>query len=787
MLCCLIALSACSGQRAAETTQQPTVDFDLLLTLPAEPVDYNAAVKPILERRCVVCHGCYDAPCQLKLSSFEGLERGANPKKIYDGSRIFPAEPTRLLVDADSTEAWRRKGFHPVLSGSNDAPQDNLEASVLYRMLRLKQLHPQPRLGLLPASFDLGLDRKQECATDTDFDRFARKHPLWGMPYAMPNLSDQDYRTLVHWLAQGAQGPTAPAPSSAAQTQIRRWETFLNESSHKQRLVSRYLYEHLFLAHIHFDGTGSREFYRLVRSRTPPGSPVNEIASVRPFDDPGSSPFYYRLRLYHPSIVAKDHLVYEWSDQRLARYRELFLEPDFDVAVLPSYDLATASNPFKVFRPIPPRSRYRFLLDDARFFIEGFMKGPVCRGQVALNVIEDHFWVFFFDPDANLSSFDPGFLDEMSDYLNLPADRGNTLNVFSIWTDYWKRQKAYLTARRGDFKSVHAQSLEDAMSYIWDGDGSNPNASLTAFRHFDSASVDQGLVGNYPETAWVIDYPLFERIHYLLVAGFDVFGNVGHQLNTRLFMEFLRMEGEDFFLAFLPADHRKQIRDSWYVGVRSRLDAEFDAPMEWLQVEAVVGYRSDDPQRELYRALERRLGAMAGPPDYLNRCSQSSCRNPDADPIEARFDDEMRRVAKLEGEALDIFPDVSFIRVRAAEAEERYVKYSVILNKAYKNITSIFEDEDRRDRDKDTVTVVKWLEGAYPNYFFDVAEVDWERFSQGYVGIRTLDDYRRFVELHGVRRTNPRFWEVADWYQEELARDEPLRAGLLDLNRYHNR
>ena len=41
--------------------------------------DYWQDVKPVLEQRCVVCHACYDAPCQLKLSSIEGIERGASP------------------------------------------------------------------------------------------------------------------------------------------------------------------------------------------------------------------------------------------------------------------------------------------------------------------------------------------------------------------------------------------------------------------------------------------------------------------------------------------------------------------------------------------------------------------------------------------------------------------------------------------------------------------------------------------------------------------------------------
>ena len=45
-------------------------------------VDYWRDVQPILERRCVVCHGCYDAPCQLNLTAYEGVARGDNKKPV---------------------------------------------------------------------------------------------------------------------------------------------------------------------------------------------------------------------------------------------------------------------------------------------------------------------------------------------------------------------------------------------------------------------------------------------------------------------------------------------------------------------------------------------------------------------------------------------------------------------------------------------------------------------------------------------------------------------------------
>ena len=787
----LLLASACSFQSPPDITrEQASVDFDLLLSLPQEPVSFSESVQPVLERRCVVCHGCYDAPCQLKLSSHEGLARGANPQKVYDGERISAAEPTRLFIDAQTAAGWREKGFHPVASDNPGDAEQNLQDSVLYQLLRLKQRHPQPRVGMLPDSYTLALDREQECPTREQFDGYSQRHPLWGMPYAMPNLSNDEYGTLVQWLAQGAPAPQPAAPSDSAVARIAEWERFLNGASEKQQLVSRYLYEHLFIAHIHFAGTPEREFFRLVRSTTPPGQPVEEIATVRPYDDPGDQPFFYRLRQYPASIVAKDHIVYRLSEAKLLRFRELFLEPDYTVPFLPSYDVRLSNNPFRVFEAIPVQSRYRFLLDDARFFLEGFIKGPVCRGQVALNVIEDQFWVMFFDPDIDIIANTPEFLDSMSAYLEMPTVEGdNTLRLLRIWTRYWDLQTQYMNAKQAWFEHIDTVDVGTAMNYIWDGDGQNPNAALTVFRHFDSASVSFGLIGDYPESAWIIDYPMLERIHYLLVAGFNIFGNVGHQLNTRLYMDFLRMEGEDHFLAFLPVSHRKAIRDSWYDGIRANREGHLRGPADWLSVESVTGYRTDDPQRELYRHIEQRLVSAARPGENLDRCESDACSAPDRADAEQKADLAMQQIAAMGGEYLGVFPDVAFVRVRTGDADEA-LAYTLIHNKAYKNVTSMLSDSEQRDRaDKaqDTLTVVNWLEGSYPNFFFDVSIKDIDDFTSHYIAIREREDYEKFVALYGVRRTNTGFWEIADWFHDQYAREKPVLSGLFDLNRYRNR
>ena len=776
-----------SNDRQAIETELASLNLEL-------PINYKQQIKPILEKRCIVCHGCYDAPCQLKLSSIEGLQRGASEIRVYEPRRIESIPSARLFIDAKNTQQWRSQGFYSVINEQTKTPFNNLQNSVLYRLLQLKKKHPQPSEDKLPDSFSLELNRKQTCPKPDAMDEFSKDHPLWGMPYAMPNLSTSEYKTLVTWVAQGSPAQELFKPSTAIQLKINQWEKFLNQKSNKQKLVSRYLYEHLFHAHIHFINSGQREFYRLVRSTTASGTMIDEIATTRPNDDPGRTTFYYRLLPYTPSIVSKNHIVYEFSDKRLQRFRELFLKPTYNVLKLPPYNTNEASNPFKTFSAIPANSRYRFLLDDAHFFIEGFIKGPVCRGQLALNVIEDQFWVVFFNPDKPMITNNSEFIDKMATELQMPADYDNNFDLFRIWTDYWKGQRRYMEGKQAWFKSMGTHELEHAMNYIWDGGGNNPNAALTVFRHFNSGSVSYGLVGSNPETTWVIDFPLLERIHYLLVADFNIFGNIGHRMSTRIYMDFLRMEGEDSFLAFLPINKRKSIRDSWYVGQRSSIEKLFSAPQEWLTIQSVIGYKTDDPQQELYLRIKNRLKGLVKHTSAMNQCGQLGCNKQATKSLEtktaiSRADKAMSKIAKLQGVQLHSFPDVAFVRVKTDKPDDDLV-YSLIRNKAYKNVTSFLADARERDRsdvDKDTMTVVKWLEGSYPNFFFSVPISEIEVFSKRCALIRTSKDYEEFVNQYGVRRTNPLYWDMADWFQDNYKNRKPILSGLFDLNRYHNR
>ena len=95
--------------------------------------------------------------------------------------------------------------------------------------------------------------------------------------------------------------------------------------------------------------------------------------------------------------------------------------------------------------------------------------------------------------------------------------------------------------------------------------------------------------------------------------------------------------------------------------------------------------------------------------------------------------------------------------------------------------------DDRRDYKNDTQTVVRWLEGSYPDFFYVIELNDIENFVKEYNAIENRQQYEEFVAHYGLRRTSEDFWEHADWFNQQYAREQPILSGIFDLNRYQNR
>jgi len=762
-------------------------------------ISFTNEVQPILAQRCAVCHSCNDAPCQLNFTSIDGIDRGASIEPVYNGARLTQQDPSRLDIDATSTAEWRAKGFFPVLNERRENPQINRYNSLLYKSLTLKRLHDFPTQGRLPEEYDIGTKltedesfvHAQVCPTVETYSDFAISNPQWGMPYALPPLSNKEFKTIETWIEQGAKAEPVKPLSQSLVKEVEKWETFFNGSSKKEQLMSRYIYEHLFIGHLYFKDKSDKDFFMLVRSRTAPGQDIELISTIRPYNDPGVDKFYYRLQRYNRVIVDKTHMPYALNDSRMKRYKELFIDADYSVTKLPSYEAELAANPFKIFAEIPAKNRYKFMLDDAKYFVNGFIKGPVCRGSIALGVIDDHFWVAFMDPDKSYISQDSEFLANVSENLKLPSEQENNASLLSVWATY-KAEASQYFIKKVEYLNTHLDKNKGfGLEKIWDGDHENTNAALTVYRHYDSATVLKGFVGDVPKTGWVMDYPILERVHYLLVAGFDVYGKVGHQLSTRLYMDFLRFESELEFLAFLPEKDRIKLHRDWYRESTETDDMlEAFAKLDVKMHETPIEYKTQDVKKELFVKISEHLkNAQAVKGDYLNRCTDfpDICKKSQWAKEITPAARSLVELSSIKGVRTNVFPNVSFMRIKVDGSVENDLVFTIIRNKSYLNVTSLIVSEDSRVESEDTIDIVPGFVGAYPNLFLEVGMADVPAFVEQYKTIDSFEKYDALIDMYGVRRTSERFWLMSDWFYKKHKYENKVYAGLFDLNRYKNR
>lgn len=169
----LILLSGC-----AETVAPPQTQA--LPTPTQTPVSFNEDVRPILETKCLACHSCFDAPCQLKMEYSDGLIRGAHPQGVYNGTRLNKQTTTRLGIDADTEQQWRDLGFYSVLARGDQT------RSLFENMIRLGKRHAFAPNSKLPDDIELGLARSNQCVSNDNFADYADDHPYEGMPWQSP-------------------------------------------------------------------------------------------------------------------------------------------------------------------------------------------------------------------------------------------------------------------------------------------------------------------------------------------------------------------------------------------------------------------------------------------------------------------------------------------------------------------------------------------------------------------------------------------------------------------------
>lgn len=293
------------------------------------------------------------------------------------------------------------------------------------------------------------------------------------------------------------------------------------------------------------------------------------------------------------------------------------------------------------------------------------------------------------------------------------------------------------------------------------------------FRHFNSASIVKGLVGDAPKTAWVIGYPLLERIYYLLVAGYDPYGNLWHQLNSRLYMDFMRMEAEANFLLLVPKAVRKPTRDLWYRGASARAISFINEAEGGAAIESGIVYRSENPQRELYELLGKRLAPVLDRRFDLSQVASASLR------------EELQRLNTVRGASLSWLPEATVLRVDDPPRAPQY--FSLLRNTGHSNVSHLLENKAELLPSENTLTVVPGFIGAYPNAIYRTTPAELPALSAAIAKLASEADYRALADRFVIRRTSSAFWAASDAMIDAYAQWAPLEAGLFDYNRLENR
>lgn len=736
-------------------------------------ISYTRDIQPIFTEKCVACHACYDSACQLNLGSGEGAARGASKTPVYDGDRGQAAAPTRLFYDAFGKRAWLQKGFYSVLDAQGS------QAALMARMLELGHRTPLQPNAKLPEDIVLGLNRDNVCAMPAEFDGYASSHPQQGMPLAVTGLTAQQYQTLQRWLAFGAPiDQQGLMPSAKEAAQVVQWENLLNAPGARQSLVARWLFEHWFLAHLYFKDGEPGHFFQWVRSRTPTGQPIDLISTRRPNDDPGTE-FYYRLWPVQGVIVHKTHITYPLSAAKMARIKSLFYNGNWQVTALPGYGPERRANPFATFEAIPAQARYQFMLDNAEYFVRTFIRGPVCRGQIATDVIRDNFWALFQAPEHDLYITDPNYRGQATPLLAMPGQNDDVGSVLSLWHNYRDKRNEYEALRRDSYADLPAPSW----STLWAG---NDNALLSIFRHFDSAAVTKGLIGEVPQTMWLFDFPLLERTYYQLAVNFDVFGNVSHQAQTRLYFDLIRNGAEQNFLRLMPAESRVGYLDDWYQSsgkIKMWMDYESiddDKP-------TALVLDAKDPKRDFAKQLLARYGELNAKPDPINRCDGAYCSRPNIDLDLQSAEQALSRLTSRPAAGLkviDQLPEATLLRVETASGQR--VVYSLLRNRAHSNVAFLLGESLRYQPELDTVTIFPGVLSSYPNFMFNIPAAQVPEFVDAMENAKDAERFEKIVERWGIRRSHPQFWQYFHDLSRYIHETDPVEEGVLDMNRYEN-
>jgi hypothetical protein len=190
-----------------------------------------------------------------------------------------------------------------------------------------------------------------------------------------------------------------------------------------------------------------------------------------------------------------------------------------------------------------------------------------------------------------------------------------------------------------------------------------------------------------------------------------------------------------------------------------------------------INYKTDNPKKEFFQLLREVMGESVIALDPINTRPKIA--------VSANYQESLQRLSMVEGLILDILPEQSLLRLKLNNGSYRLV--SLIKNRAHLNVSHLFGEQARFVPEEQTMSVVDYVVGTYPNIFFAVDESELEDFVGQFSAIKSEQDYAVLLDRFGVRRTNKDFWRFSDSIHDTYMNSHPVEAGYLDFNRLENR
>ncbi len=747
---------------------------DFAMTTTATEI-YSREVQPILDIRCATCHSCKESPCGLTLTSPEGVQRGAHHKSLLPGA-FTSGIRSKIFHDGKNENDWRSKGFYSVTratpimrnQGLNSGNSSVFAAAILNKM---NPLHVIVSANLL----DTEINMCKEGLKDLNL--------VPAMPYKMTSLTQEETETLMKWinsddpeqiLQQAIDNPDRARPKNPFA--IKAWEDFFNHPTNRAKWTSRYLYEKLFLARFYIQESPG-EFYELVRSHTPSGQEIDVISTLKAFDKPADK-FYYRLFKVRSTLMNKDHFIYEVSYSELEHLKNLFWNAKWTKKDSEIPFNFNETNPLIAFRFIPAKSRYNWMLENAKLLLDISARAQNCRSIGAGAPYWDNMLHIFLKPEADVTVMNDDFADQAGHLLRIPR---TTNGRHHILERFLSDQMEYSKIKQQMLKNLRPQGflLED----VWDGvNGENKNAIVTVLRHEWTASAHQGQMGSTPRSVLLLDYALFERYFYLCNVATEITEPGIQQGAVVNYLFDVKKEAEDQFLSFIEEKQRRSIRQNLVQGFN--VDKEFGPQFSLPQnpESKKIEFQNND----VYDSFIKNFLTQKFKPSIIGVKSHII---PNPTKNLSSISKEIR--STLDSSEQQLFaaylPNVSYLLV----LDQGKIEYFSLLANRYhssRNRLSLIDntkyDKSTRVADRDVIEVYDGIEANFPEKFYIVKSENLTKFLQDMKKLRNRQEFLVFNSNYGLDQNQKYFWNYMDAINSFFIRTNPIEGGIIDLHKY---